>query len=56
MVENEVIADLSDIRLLIFDLLDEQKVTNEAVKQLLFCIDSKMGKYRDKEVVINGKS
>ena len=56
VVENEVIADLSDIRLLIFDLLDEHKVTTEAVKQLLFCIDSKMDKYRDKEVVINGKS
>ena len=56
MVENEVIADLSDIRLLIFDLLDGQEVTNEAVKQLLFCIDSKMDKYRDKEVIVNGKS
>ena len=56
MVENEVIKDLSDIRLLIFDLLDEHKVTTEAVKQLLFCIDSKMDKYRDKEVIVNGKS
>ena len=56
MCENEVIADLSDIRLLIFDLLDEHKVTNGALKKLLFCIDSKMDKYRDKEVVINGKS
>lgn len=56
MVENEVIADLSDIRLLIFDLLDWKEVTNEAVNKLLFCIDSKMDKYRDKEVILNGKS
>ena len=56
MVENEVIADLSDIRLFIFDLLDGKEVTNESAKKLLFCIDSKMDKYRDKEVVINGKS
>ena len=56
MVENEVIADLSDIRLLVFNLSDEHEVTNEAVKKLLFCIDSKMDKYRDKEVIINGKS
>ena len=56
MGENEVITDLSDIRLLVFNLSDEHEVTNEAVKQLLFCIDSKMDKYRDKEVIINGKS
>lgn len=46
--ENEVITDLSDIRLLVCNLLDEHEVTDEAVKQLLFCIDSKMDKYRDK--------
>ena len=56
MGENEVIIDLSDIRLLVFNLSDEHEVTNEAVKQLLFCIDSKMDKYRDKEVIVNGKS
>ena len=43
MGENEVITDLSDIRLLVFNLSDEHEVTNEAVKQLLFCIDSKFG-------------
>lgn len=56
MVENEVITDLSDIRLLICNLLDDNKITEEAVMMLLFCIDSKMDKYRDKEVIINGKS
>lgn len=56
MGENEVITDLSDIRLLLCTLSDEHEVTNEAVKQLLFCIDSKMDKYRDKEVIVNGKS
>lgn len=56
MGENEVITDLSDIRLLVFNLSDEHGVTNEAVKQLLFCVDSKMDKYRDKEVIVNGKS
>ena len=53
MAENEVIADLSDIRLLVFNLSDEHEITNEAVKQLLFCIDSKMDKYRDKGVMKN---
>ena len=56
MCENEVIADLSDIRLLVFNLSDEHELTNKAVKQLLFCIDSKMDKYRDKEVIVNEKS
>ena len=56
MCENEVIADLSDIRLLVFNLSDEHEVTNEALKKLLFCIDSKMDKYIDKEVIVNGKS
>ena len=56
MCENEVIADLSHIRLFVFNLSDEHEVTNEALKQLLFCIDSKMDKYRDKEVIVNGKS
>ena len=56
MGENEIITDLSDIRLLVCNLLDEHEVTNEAVKQLLFCIDSKMDKYRYKEVMMNGKS
>ena len=46
MGENEIITDLSDIRLLVCNLLDEHEVTNEAVRQLLFCIDSKMDKYR----------
>lgn len=54
MGENEVITDLSDIRLLLCNLADEHEVANEAVKQLLFCIDSKMDKYRDKEVIVNG--
>ena len=54
MGENEVITDLSDIRLLLCTLADEHEVANEAVKQLLFCIDSKMDKYRDKEVIVNG--
>ena len=53
MCENEVIADLSDIRLLVFNLSDEHELTNKAVKQLLFCIDSKMDKYRDKGVMKN---
>ena len=56
MVENEVVADLSDIRLLVFNLSDEHEVTNEALKQLFFCFYSKMDKYRDKEVIVNGKS
>lgn len=56
MGENEVITDLSDIRLLVYNLSDEHGVTNEALKQLLFCIDSKMNKYRDKEVIVNDKS
>ena len=56
MGENEVITDVSDIRLLVCNLYDEHELTDEAVKQLLFCIDSKMDKYRDKEVIINGKS
>lgn len=56
MGENEVIVDLSDIRLLLCDLLDKNKVTDETFKKILFCIDSKMNKYRDKEVIINGKS
>lgn len=56
MGENEVITDLSDIRLLVCNLYDEHEVTNEAVRQLLFCIDSKMDKYRDNEVTVNGKS
>ena len=56
MGENEVITDLSDIRLLVCKLSDEHEVNNEAVKQLLFCIDYKMDKYRDKEVIVNGKS
>lgn len=56
MGENEVITDLSDIRLLLLDLLAKHKVTDETFKKLLFCIDSKMDKYRDKEVIINGKS
>lgn len=55
MGENEVIIDFSDIRLLLCNLLDEHEVTDETFKKLLFCIDSKMDKYRDKEVVINGK-
>lgn len=53
MGENEVITDLSDIRLLVCNLLDEHEVTNEAVRQLLFCIDFKMDKYRYKEVMKN---
>ena len=53
MGENEIITDLSDIRLLLCKLSDEHEVTNEAVKQLLFCIDSKMDKYRDKGVMKN---
>lgn len=56
MGENEIITDLSDIRLLVCNLLDEHEVTNEAVRQLLFCIDFKMDKYRYKEVMMNGKS
>lgn len=56
MRENEAITDLSDIRLLVCKLSDEHEVTNEAVKQLLFCIDFKMDKYRYKEVIVNGKS
>lgn len=48
MGENEIIIDLSDIRLLICNLYYEHEVTDEAVKQLLFCIDSKMDKYRNK--------
>ena len=31
----------------------EHEVTDEAVKQLLFCIDSKMDKYRDKGAMKN---
>lgn len=54
MGENEVITDLSDIRLLVCNLLDEHEVTNEAIIQLLFCIDSKMDKYRDKGGMKNG--
>ena len=54
MGENEIITDLSDIRLLVCNLLDEHEVTNEAVRQLLFCIDFKLNKY--KEVMMNGKS
>lgn len=56
MGENEVITDLSDIRLLICNLYDEHEVTDEAVKQLLFCIDSKMDKYRDKELITNERT
>lgn len=56
MGENEVIADLSDIRLLLCDLLYENKVTDETFKKILFRIDSKMNKCRGKEVIINGKS
>ena len=56
MGENEIITDLSDIRLLVCNLLDEHEVTNEAVRQLLFCIDFKLNKYRYKEVMMNGKS
>lgn len=56
MGENEVITDLSDIRLLLCELSDENNVTDEAFKKLLLCIDSKMDKYRDKEVILNGKS
>lgn len=56
MGENEVITDLSDIRLLLCSLFDENEVTGETFKKLLLCIDSKMDKYRDKEVIINGKS
>ncbi len=56
MRENEIITDLSDIRLLVCNLLDEHEVTNEAVRQLLFCIDFKLNKYRYKEVMMNGKS
>lgn len=55
MGENEVITDLSDIRLLLCDLSDEHELTDEAFKKLLFCIDLKMDKYRDKEVTVNGK-
>ena len=53
MGENEIITDLSDIRLLICNLYDEHEVTNEAVKQFLFCIDFKMDKYRYKGVMKN---
>lgn len=59
MGENEVITDLSDIRLLTCDLLNNLLNKHEAYDEalgLLFCIDSKMDKYRDKEVIINGKS
>lgn len=56
MGENEIITDLSDIRLLVCNLSDEHEVTNEAVRQLLFCIDFKLNKYRYKEVMMNGKS
>jgi hypothetical protein len=55
MGENEVITDLSDIRLLLCDLSDEHKVIGDAVKKLFSCIDSKMDKYRNKEVIINDK-
>lgn len=55
MGENEVITDLSDIRLLLCDLSDEHELTDEEFKKLLFCIDLKMDKYRDKEVTVNGK-
>lgn len=55
MGENEVITDLSDIRLLACNLLNEQEVCDDVIR-LLFCIDSKMDKYRDKEVIVNGKS
>ncbi len=56
MGETEVITDLSDIRLLLCKLSAEHEITNEALKQLLFCIDFKLDKYRYKEVIINGKS
>lgn len=52
MGENEVITDLSDIRLLVCNLCDEHEVTDEAVKQLLFCIDSKMDKYRHDIMIV----
>ena len=33
--------------------MGENEVTDESVKQLLFCIDSKMYKYRDKGAMKN---
>lgn len=56
MGENEVITDLSDIRLLFCNLLDTHTITDEVAIVILDCIDSKMDKYRDKEVIVNDKS
>lgn len=55
MGENEVITDLSDIRLLLCDLSDEHKVVGDAVEKLFSCIDSKMDKYRNKKVMVYSK-
>lgn len=56
MGENEVIKDLSDIRLLFCDSLNDNKIAEETAIVILNCIDSKRNKYRDKEVTVNGKS
>lgn len=56
MGENEVLTDLSDIRLLFCNSLDNNTITDEVAFVILDCIDSKMDKYRDKEVIVNGKS
>lgn len=56
MGDNEVITDLSDIRLLFCNSSNDNKIAEETAIVILNCIDSKMDKYRDKEVIINGKS
>lgn len=56
MGDNEVITDLSDIRLLFCNSLDNHTIADEVAIVILGCIDSKMDKYKDKEVIVNGKS
>lgn len=50
MGENEVLNDLGDIRVGIFDLNDGEI----GMREMLAIIDEKMDKYRGKEVIING--
>lgn len=58
MAENEVIADLGDIRAALWDIdipsptVPEYVEHHKQVQELIALVDEKMSKYRDKEVII----
>ena len=60
MGENEVITDLSDIRLALWEIdiphpsCPEYVEHHRQIQNMIALVDEKMNKYRGKEVIVNG--